>query len=119
MALVESLTAGIPMVSEDMWNNAPIEITDAAYTVAPSNFSTLSLIANRAGTVTLTMPDAVAWSGLTIQVKTIQAQAVASAASDVVPLTGGSASTGILAATDGKWATLTSDGTSWIIMAAN
>jgi hypothetical protein len=37
----------------------------------------------------------------------------------VVPLAGGAAGTAILAATAGKYATLVSDGTNWIITQAN
>jgi hypothetical protein len=51
--------------------------------------------------------------------KTITANTVVSASSNVVPLAGGSAGTAILPATDGAWATLVSDGTNWIIMQAN
>ena len=52
-------------------------------------------------------------------IKTIQAQTVVSASSNVVPLVGGAAGTAILAATAGKWATLVSDGTNWVIMQGN
>jgi hypothetical protein len=51
--------------------------------------------------------------------KTIAAQAVVSAASNVVPLIGGAAGTAILAATAGKYASLQSDGTNWITMTGN
>ncbi|WP_176479108.1 hypothetical protein [Mesorhizobium sp. WSM3860] len=51
-------------------------------------------------------------------IKTIQAQTVVSASSNVVPLAGGAAGTAILAATARKWATLVSDGTNWVIMQA-
>jgi hypothetical protein len=36
-----------------------------------------------------------------------------------VPLAGGAAGTAILAATAGKWADISSDGTNWVIMASN
>ena len=82
--------------------------------------STMSgVIANRAGTVTLSLQSASLWPGATLMVKTIQSQLVVSAASDVVPITGGAAGTAILAATAGKWATLVSNGTNWEIMASN
>ena len=51
-----------------------------------------------------------------IMVKTIQAQTVISAATNISPLDGGALTTAILPATDGAWATLVSDGTNWIIM---
>jgi hypothetical protein len=48
--------------------------------------------------------------------KNIASQLVISNASNVVPLIGGAAGTGILPATPGATATLVSDGTNWIIM---
>lgn len=54
-----------------------------------------------------------------VMIKTIAAQTVVSNASNVVPIDGSAAATAILAATAGKWATLVSDGTNWVIMAAN
>lgn len=94
---------------------APVTVTDAGYTV-PVTVDTI--IANRAGTVTLTLPAASAFSGRTISVRTIQAQTVVSASANVVPLEGGAAGTAILAATAGKWARLKSDGTNWQIIEA-
>jgi hypothetical protein len=78
-----------------------------------------SLIANRAGTITLTLQSAASYPGRWLYVKTIQAQTLVSATSNVVPLVGGSAGPAILAATAGKWASLQSDGANWIIMAGN
>ena len=78
-----------------------------------------NLINNKSGaTCTVTLPTASSFSGRQILIKTIQAQTVVSASSNVVPLAGGAAGTAILAATAGKWALLISDGTNWIIMAA-
>lgn len=90
--------------------------TGATYTVLAAD---RSIIANRAGTVTLTLLDAASYPGRQLLVKTIQAQTVVSATSNVVPLAGGSAGTAILVATVGKWAILQSDGTNWVIMASN
>lgn len=95
---------------------APTAVTGATYTVDAAD---ISVIANRAGTVTLTLPTASAWTGRRLRVVTIQAQTVVSAASNVVPQIGGAAGTAILAATAGKWADLDSDGTNWIITASN
>ena len=77
------------------------------------------VICNGTGTITATLPTASAWVGRKIRIKTVAAFAVSSASSDVVPLAGGSASTGVVAATAGKWAELVSDGSNWVIMAAN
>jgi hypothetical protein len=74
------------------------------------------LICNKAGTTTVTLPDPTAHPGRVLELKTIQAQLVVSASSNVVPIEGGAAGTAILPATDGAWATLVSDGTSWITM---
>lgn len=67
----------------------------------------------------VTLPAASSWTGRSVLFKTIQAQALDSASSDVVPLAGGAAGTAILTGTAGNWAMLVSDGTNWIIMAAN
>lgn len=88
----------------------------ATYVVAASD---TSVIANRAGTVTLTLPSASTFSGRFLIIRTIQAQLVVSDASNVVPLIGGAAGTAILAATAGKFAFLHSDGTNWQTMMAN
>lgn len=77
------------------------------------------IVVNYAGTVTLTFPSASASTGTEFYVKTITNNAVISATSNISPLAGSSASTSILSATAGKWATLVSDGTNWVIMQAN
>ena len=65
----------------------------------------------------LATPAASSFPGREIYIKTIQAQTVVSASSNVVPLAGGAAATAILAATAGKWALLVSNGTNWEVMA--
>ena len=77
------------------------------------------LICNGTASITVTLPTASAWTGREIMLKTIAAFTVISASSNVVPLAGGAAGTAILAATAGKYVTLVSDGTNWIIMQAN
>ena len=77
------------------------------------------LICNGTATITVTLPAASSWTGREVMLKTIAAFTVVSASSNVVPLAGGAAGTAILAATAGKYATLVSDGTNWIIMEAN
>ena len=76
------------------------------------------IICNRAGTITLTLPAAASFVGRELTIRTITANTVVSAASDVVPLIGGAAGTAILAATAGKWAYLISDGANWQIQMA-
>lgn len=90
--------------------------TSTTYTVE----STIScIIANYAGTMTLTLPDASEFPGRILQIKTITANTVISASANVVPLAGGAAGTAILAATAGKFAQLQSNGIVWHIIMAN
>ncbi len=105
-----------------------VEITDYFISTAPvtetGDFSVADtenwLINNKSGSAcTVTLPSAASYTGRCITIKTIQAQQVDSASSNVVPLAGGAAGTAILAATAGKWAMLVSDGTNWEIMAGN
>lgn len=74
------------------------------------------VIINRAATVTATLPAAASFPGRELVIKTIQAQLVNSASSNVVPITDTAAGTAILPATDGAWALLKSDGTNWVVM---
>lgn len=74
------------------------------------------LTCNGAGTITVTLPTPSASTGRVLEFRTTAAQLVVSASANVVPITGGAATTSILPATAGAWATLKSDGTSWIIM---
>jgi len=78
-----------------------------------------SLIFNGAGSITLTLQAASSYTGRILYVKTIAAQTVVSASSNVVPVNSATAGTAILAAVAGRWAVLQSDGTNWVIMAAN
>jgi hypothetical protein len=95
--------------------NSILTITAATATITTET----NIIANRAGTITLTLPGASSYNGRKLTVKTITANTVVSASSNIVPQAGGAAGTAILDATAGKWAILQSDGTNWIIMASN
>ena len=88
--------------------------TAATHTLAET---TETLTANRAGTITVTL--GVARKGRRVRVKTITANTVVSASSNVIPLAGGAAGTAILAATAGKWAILEGNGSNWEIIASN
>lgn len=95
--------------------NAPVTKT-ADFTLADAEDW---IINNKAGAdCVVTLPAASGYSGRQVTLKTVVGFAVISAASDVVPLAGGAAGTGIVAAVAGSWATIVSDGTDWIIMAA-
>jgi hypothetical protein len=69
-------------------------------------------------TCTVTLPAASAWAGRAVTFKNLQLQLLVSASSNVVPLIGGAAGTAILPGLVGAWATLVSDGTNWVVMAA-
>jgi hypothetical protein len=75
------------------------------------------VISDRGATNTVTLPSAASCPGRFFWIKTIQAFTVVSASSNVIPRVGGAAGTAILAATDGAWALLVSNGTNWEIMA--
>ncbi len=102
------------------------DVTTATYTVLDTD---QNLRVNYAGTVTLTLPAlspqtvALALAGRPLRVRTITANTVVSASSNVVPLAGGAAGTAILAATAGKWARLYADGANatpnWNIVESN
>jgi hypothetical protein len=95
--------------------NAPVTAT-ADYSVADG---VTYVINNKSGSsLTVTLPTASSYSGRIITIQNYQAQTVISASSNVVPQGGGSAGTAILENVVGNWATLVSDGTNWVIMAA-
>jgi hypothetical protein len=94
------------------------KIQSSTYTVLDSD--SWIMVNNSAGTTTITLPTASNFTGRELFIKTTQNQAVVSNTSNVVGLLETiSPGTSILDATDGKWATLVSDGTYWIIMQAN
>lgn len=105
-------TNGAFVVNGNLSRGAPVTKT-ADFTLAATENN---IINNRAATNTVTLPAASAYPGREVLMKTIQAQTVVSNASNVVPRAGGAAGTAILAATDGAWALLVSDGTNWEIM---
>jgi hypothetical protein len=77
------------------------------------------VINNKSGsTCTVTLPAASAWSGRAVTFKNLQTQTVVSASSNVAPIGSATPGTAILAATVGAWATVVSDGTNWVVMAA-
>lgn len=77
------------------------------------------IINNKTGSaLTLTFPAASSWTGRYITVKNMQALAVNSASSNIVPIDSTTAGTAILLDVVGNWATMVSDGTNWVIMQA-
>jgi hypothetical protein len=97
----------------DQSANPVITMTNSAYTVLQD---AEYLIANRAGTITVTLPAASEFGGRVLNIKTVQAQTVVSASSNVVPIGDTAAGTAILPATDGAWVLIKSDGSNWIAM---
>jgi hypothetical protein len=95
---------------------APVTLTGTSATVGSYD---IDVIVNASGGFTLTLPAAASWTGRQIRIKSIAAQTIASASANIVPLAGGAAATTLLANTAGKWCILESDGTNWVIMAAN
>jgi hypothetical protein len=94
--------------------NAPV-IKTASFTLADvENF----IVCNGAGSITVTFPTASANAGRVVWIKTIAAQTVVSASSNVKPINSNTAGTAILAATAGAWAMLVCDGTDWVVMAS-
>jgi hypothetical protein len=77
------------------------------------------LISNKAGsTCTVTFPAASSWTGREIMFQNYENHTVVSASSNVVPLGGGAAGTALLQSVPGKWCTVVSDGTNWVILQA-
>lgn len=107
-----------PTAGLDFNNATPVTKT-ANYTVDSGTTPDTDIICNGAGSITLTLPSAPAWPGRKLTVRTIAAQTVVSASSNVIPSAGGAAGTAILAGTAGKWAALQSDGTNWQIQMSN
>jgi hypothetical protein len=92
--------------------SAPVTKT-ADFTVAATD---LWLINNKSGsTCTVTLPAAASFTGRILHFQNYQVQALVSASSNVVPISGGAAGTSILVASSGDQATLVSDGTNWLM----
>jgi hypothetical protein len=94
--------------------NAPV-IKTASFSLADTeNF----IVCNGTGTITVTFPTASANTGRVVWIKTIAAQAVVSASSNVKPVGSNTAGTAILAAAAGDSSMLVCDGTNWVVMMA-
>jgi len=94
-------------------------VTTTAPVTKTANFSVAStdtwLINNKTGsTCTVTLPSPSANTGRVLYFINYQNQSLVSASSNVVSRAGGAAGTAILDNVAGNWATLVSDGTSWI-----
>lgn len=104
------------LVAGSVSTASPVTLTGTSGSAGATDSS---IIVNASGTFTLTLPPAASYSGRWLSLKSIAAQTVNSASSNVVPLAGGASGTALLTAAAGKWANLQSDGTNWIVMSAN
>jgi hypothetical protein len=105
---------GLVGITGSLGLGAPVTKTADFTLAATENY----IINNKAGSACVaTLPTASSWTGRIIKMKTIQAQAINSASSNVVPLAGGAAGTVIVTGTAGRWVELVSDGTNWVAMA--
>lgn len=108
------LDANSGQLSGAVGTSIPVTKTGASSSMGVQDSS---LIINNAGTHTLTLQNPSGTNaGRWLTIKTVTANAVISASSNVVPRITAAAGTAILPATSGAWASLQSDGTNWIIM---
>jgi hypothetical protein len=97
------------------FSTAPVNYTDDFTVASTDNW----IIINKSTNCTITLPTPSASIGRSLTVKTITAHGANSATNNVLPIGNNTANSLILASTIGKWATLVSDGTNWVIMQAN
>jgi hypothetical protein len=95
---------------------APVEYTAANIDLL-NNETIRYLIFNSSSNQSITLPNVA--NRRELYVKNINTGAVISNSSNVILLSGSSPQQNILSAGPGKWATLVSNGTNWIIMAGN
>lgn len=82
--------------------------------------STPSIIINNSVNLTMTFPSATAYPGFIFKMKNLSVNAVSSATSNIVLLSGGAAGTPIfVSAAANKWAEIQSDATNWQFMSSN
>ena len=106
----------LPVPAAGMVTTIPITVTASPYTMGATDSSIFCYFA---GTTTVTLLSASDNPGRWVYIKTITANTVVSATSNVGALATGTASTAILAGVAGRWALLQSNGVNWQIMAAN
>ena len=110
------ISSATTKINNNFATTAPVTKTADFSLATGENF----VIVNKIGsTCTVTLPSAASNIGRQVTFKTLQAQALVSAASNVAPLDSATPGTSILTNTVGMWATVVSDGTNWVIMAAN
>jgi hypothetical protein len=96
---------------------APVTLTAASVTLSTAQ---TSVIFNPAGAQTVTLPAASSAGGQWLWLKSVSANAVSSASSNIVPLGTTAAGTTIFTnPATSKWVSLQSDGVNWITMAGS
>jgi len=110
------VTPNIGAATADSLQRGAIPFKTANFTLAATENW---VICNGTGTITVTLPAPASFVGREVMLKTVAAFTVVSASANVSPLAGGAAGTAILAAVAGRWATLVSDGSNWVIMQSN
>lgn len=111
---VELDVTGTININGPLQRNAPVTKSTDFSVASTENW----IIVDNGATTTVTLPTASSWTGREIMMKTIQTGAVNSNAVNIVSISGVSTSS-ILTNTAGKFATLVSDGSDWVIMAGN
>ena len=96
--------------------NVPGYVVATTYTVGVTDSA---LIFNPTGAMTVTLPSAATYPGRELTIKNTSAYAVTSASSNVVPITGVTPASAMIAAGPGKWVMMRSDGTNWQVMMSN
>jgi hypothetical protein len=115
---IDGVAIGATTASTGKFTSLTISLVtnaNATYTV----LSTDHTIIQTTAASTYTLPAPASFTGRQLHIVTQFAGTVVSASANVFPLAGGSPGTAILAATAGKWATLVSNGTNWVIIASN
>lgn len=104
------------LVSSIVYSAVPVTKT-ADFSLAATD---MIVINNKATNCVVTMLDAALYPGKVVTFLNYQAVTLSSSSSAagfaIVPITGAAAGTSILAATDGAWATVVSNGTNWVIV---
>ena len=113
---------GVPIGATTASTGKFTSLTTSLVTNAAATYTVLAsdqIIIQTTTASTYTLPAPASFTGRQLHIVTQFAGAVISASANVFPLAGGSPGTAILAATAGKWATLVSNGTNWVIVASN
>ena len=118
------IDGGLSIIGSNLYGIKPSysSITGTSATYSSDYMNTVNALyikVNNNSTVTITLPSATSQNGKSITVKNLGTGAVNSNSNNVEPFNSTSLGTSILSSGGGKWATLVSDGTNWVIMQAN